>query len=102
MSITFRNSSPLAQLRRPRLLISAARFGLTGYERCHVLPRLLGGPVPPPGQAVLDILILREDRMNASRSAGETSYSVAAHVDLLTALMAEADLYAATRIRAVS
>ncbi|QFU08475.1 hypothetical protein PARPLA_03076 [Rhodobacteraceae bacterium THAF1] len=101
MSINPTPLAPLAHLRRPKLLISAARFGLTSYERCHTLPRLLGGPVPPPGRAVLDILMMREDRMNAARSAAETGYSVAAHVDLLTALMAEADLYASTRIRAV-
>ena len=101
MSINLATIAPLAHLRRPKLLISAARFGLTNYERMQTLPRLLDGPVPPPGRAVLDALMKQEDRLNAARTGGETSYCVADHVDLLTALMAEATLYASTRIRAV-
>ena len=102
MSVNPKSFAPLAHLRRPKLLVSAARFGLGSYERAYALPRLLGGPVPAAGRAILDILMMREDRMNAARTAAETGYSVADHVDLLTALMAEADLYTATRVQAVT
>ncbi len=89
--------TPLATLRRPRLLMSAARFGLGGYDRDAVLPRLLGGDTPLPGRACVDILVEREAASERARQSGAATYSIAEHVDLLTALVAETRLYIDTR-----
>lgn len=89
--------SPLATLRRPRLLMSAARFGLGAYERETVLPRLLGGGTPAPGRGCIDLLAGREAALETDRMAGKATYSIADHVEILTALVAETRLYLDTR-----
>lgn len=89
--------SPLATLRRPRLLMSAARFGLGTYEREAVLPRLLGGEMPVPGRGCIDLLAGREAALEHDRVAGRATYSIADHVEMLTALVAETRLYLDTR-----
>ncbi|MFN3642165.1 MAG: DUF6477 family protein [Gemmobacter sp.] len=81
-------STPLAALRRPRLLIRAARIGLGLYRREPALRRLFG-PVPPPADVVGSLLAL-EARHEAARRDGTGAYSVAAHLEALIALMAEA------------
>lgn len=79
----------LAKLRRPRLLLSAARFGLVDYNREAALGRIVGGPAPLPGRWYLEELVALEDRLNESRKAREASYTTARHVDVLVALLAE-------------
>ena len=79
-------------IRRPRLLVRAARFGLAGYVRDRDLRRLFGSAPPPsPGQA-LQSLIEREAIMESERRTGVARYSIALHVQILTALMAESRL----------
>lgn len=82
----------LASLRRPRLLISAARFGLDGYRRDACLRRLLGMSTPLSPAAALEILCAQEAELEAQRSAGEAGYSVARHVEVMIAMMAESRL----------
>lgn len=86
---------PLAELRhmidnlsRPRLLIRAARFGQSDYRRERDLRRLIEAAVPP--EAALGRLLSVEDRMESTRRAGDASYSIARHIEVLIALMAEA------------
>ncbi len=86
---------PLSDLRtmidnltRPRLLIRAARFGLSDYRRERDLRRLIEASVPP--EAALSRLLSVEDRMEQTRRAGDVSYSIARHIEVLIALMAEA------------
>ena len=91
----------LRQLRRPRLLAQAARFGAEDYRREAHLRRLLGRPnLPGPAEAAL-ILMEREAEMNAARVAGLASYSFADHVYLLIALVGEARLLRAATLRPV-
>jgi hypothetical protein len=80
----------LATLRRPRLLMRAARFGLGDYRRERDLRRLLRSPEPP--EHSLPQLMQVEERLEATRLAGDASYSVARHIDVLIALLAEARL----------
>lgn len=82
----------LASLRRPRILIRAARFGLTEYNRNRDLKRLMGGIDVPSPEKALGRLIEHEAKLEERRRAGDASYSVATHVDVLIALMAEARL----------
>ncbi|MEO8243140.1 MAG: DUF6477 family protein, partial [bacterium] len=77
----------LANLRRPQLLIRAARCGLTDYRRERDLRRLLHAQ-PTPDRAIRQLLS-EEERMEAIRQSGEASYSVTRHIELLIALMAE-------------
>ena len=79
-------------IRRPRLMIRAARLGLAEYRRERDLRRLLGA-TPGPDRA-LPALIEAEARAEATRQGGDAAYSIAAHVELLIALMAEARLLA--------
>ena len=77
-------------VRRPSLLIRAARFGLADYNRGRVLNKIFGGRVPAAGAATLDELIDHELRHDEIRRAGDASYSIAGHIEVLVALMAEA------------
>ncbi|WOI56744.1 DUF6477 family protein [Palleronia sp. LCG004] len=79
----------LATLRRPRLLLSAARFGLVDYDRDAALSRIVGAHAPVDGQTYLDTLLVLEDRLNEQRKAREASYSFARHVEVLVALLGE-------------
>jgi len=84
----------LARLRRPPLLVRAARLGVRAYRRDAVLPRLLGpGPVPPVPQALASLLEI-ERAQDAARRGGALTYRAADHVALLIAVMAEAELLA--------
>ena len=75
-------------LSRPRLLIRAARFGLSDYRRERDLRRLIQPPASP--EAALTRLLSVEDDMEQTRRAGDASYSIARHIEVLIALMAEA------------
>ncbi len=79
--------SLLANLRRPRLLIRAARFGLADYRRDRDLRRLIG-QISTPDRAVAQ-LISEEEQLEEDRRAGEASYSVTRHIEILIALISE-------------
>lgn len=82
----------LASLRRPRLLVRAARHGLAEYNREVSLRRLLPGEtVPGPGRA-FDKLAEREAAIDRTRREGGATYSVARHVEVLVAMIDEARL----------
>lgn len=80
----------LAALRRPPMLVRAARFGATDYSRERDLRRLLGTHVPPAPEQAITRLLRQEARIEETRRSGAVSYSAARHVELLAAVMAEA------------
>jgi hypothetical protein len=80
----------LANLRRPRLLIRAARFGLEDYRRERDLRRLLQETANP--DRILPALLAEEARLENIRKTGDLSYPVARHIEVLVALMAEVNL----------
>lgn len=82
--------SMLHALRRPALLMRAARIGAEDYRRATHLPRLLGYGVLPRHGAALMRLIELESELNEQRLSGNTSYSIVRHVDLLIAMVSEA------------
>lgn len=84
--------SMLNQLRRPPLLIEAARLGLADYRRDAALRRHLGLLRPPAGAAALLALIEAEAEIDRERRCGGAGYSPARHVDILIAMMGEARL----------
>ena len=80
----------LANLRRPRLLMRAARFGLGDYRRERDLRRLVNTSASPD-LTVPQLLSVEQD-LESCRLAGTASYSAARHIDVLIALLAEAQL----------
>lgn len=90
----------ISSLRRPRLLVRAARLGLQEYSRKRSLRRLFPGEATPgPGQA-FHVLAEREHLVDQSRRNGDAAYSVARHIELLIALIDEARLAAQRRPQA--
>lgn len=80
----------LGALRRPRLLIRAARLAAQAYCRDRTLTRLLGyGDVPRTGQAIVKLVEL-EALLNDQRLLKDAAYSVSRHVEILAALVGEA------------
>ena len=80
----------LSQMRRPRLLVSAARHGLVDYDRQRVLAKLLGTETLPGPVEALMRLIEIEASHNDTRREMPATYQAARHVDVLIALMSEA------------
>jgi len=77
----------LACLKRPKMLVGAARRGLQFYRRDRDLPRIVKS-TPNTSSA----LLAREEELEITRTAGRAGYSAAHHVAVLTALLAEATL----------
>ncbi len=83
-------TSAVAALRRPRLLIHAARNGLADYDRERDLRRLTRQPQALAPDQALRRLMDEEGRVEAHRRDGVACYSMTRHIELLIALMAEA------------
>jgi len=90
--------SMLQMLRRPALLMRAARIGAADYRRDTHLPRLLGYGVLPRHGAALMKLMQQEEEQNQKRLENDRSYNLVKHVDLLIAMIAEARVLQATRV----
>ncbi|MGI9391018.1 MAG: DUF6477 family protein [Boseongicola sp.] len=84
--------SALKSLNRPRLLIRAARHGLIDYSRERLLTRLIRSEHTLAPEAAVEKLMQAEALLESDRQSGESSYSIARHIELLSALMAEARL----------
>jgi hypothetical protein len=82
----------LDELKRPRLLIRAARLGISQYNRSRDLRRLMRASVTPSPEAALKRLIDEEAQLEEVRKSGEATYSLGRHIEILIALMAEARL----------
>ncbi len=77
----------LAKLRRPRLLIRAARFGLQDYRRDRDLRRILS--LPATAERNVPQLLAEEARLEEIRKTDDLNYPVARHIEVLVALIAE-------------
>ncbi|NCQ23494.1 MAG: hypothetical protein COW54_04235 [Rhodobacteraceae bacterium CG17_big_fil_post_rev_8_21_14_2_50_63_15] len=82
--------STLNTLRRPPLLIRAARLGVSEYRRDVHLRRHLGPGQLPRCAAALERLIEIESDLDRARQERAVDYSAARHVDVLIAMMSEA------------
>lgn len=80
----------LNALRRPRILVRAARAGVTEYRRDRDLKRFIRNPKTVAPQTAFDTLLAEEQRLEEIRLKGDATYSVQRHVAALTALIAEA------------
>lgn len=82
----------LGKLRRPKILIRAARLGACKYKRDRDLKRLTHAARLPNHRRAVENLLSQENELEQTRKAGDAAYSVSRHVDVLTALIAEATL----------
>lgn len=82
----------LHAVRRPGLLIRAARIGAQQYRRAPHLARLIGAIPPASSGAALMQLIELEAEVDSYRKNEQAGYSPARHVDILIAMMGEARL----------
>ena len=87
-------ASVLNALRRPKILIRAARAGVVDYRRDRDLKRLLRQPRSTAPTQAIGSLLAEEGRLEDTRTAGEATYSIQRHVAVLTAILAEARLLA--------
>ena len=84
----------LGALRRPPLLVRAARLGADGYRRETALPPLIGpGRLPPVPEALARLLAIERAQETARRDGG-AGYRAADHVAVLIAVTGEARLLA--------
>lgn len=80
----------LAEIRRPRLLLDAARHSAAGYRRERDLHKLLRGPGPKrSGEAVMRLMEI-EAELDSHRRAGAAHYSIPRHIRVLGAMLGEA------------
>lgn len=82
----------ISTLKRPRLLIRAARFGQGEYNRSRDLKRLMRAAVVPSPEQALQRLLAEEAQLEASRQDGDATYSLMRHIEILIAMMAEVRL----------
>lgn len=80
----------LGALHRPTLLVKAAKIASHYYSREKTVRRLLGKPTLPGRKECILRLMELEREMDVARQHKNPAYSVARHVELLTALMHEA------------
>ena len=89
--------SMLHAVRRPPLLMRAARIGAEAYVRDIHLPRLLGyGVLPRHGHALMKLMDM-EANLNDLRKNGNASYSLVRHVDCMIAILGEARILRASQ-----
>ncbi|MGY9047548.1 hypothetical protein P775_19550 [Puniceibacterium antarcticum] len=86
----------LESIRRPRLLIRTARIGMADYRRSAQLQRLLGVSHLPDNGTALRQLITIEEGLEQQRSASAAGYSLSRHIEVLVAMMGEAQLLRAS------
>jgi hypothetical protein len=91
-----RISREIDALRRPDLLVRAAAQGCGLYRRRRDLRRMLRVAIPPTARAALERLLPIEAELESRRRVAASNYCHARHVDILTALLAEARDFRAT------
>jgi len=82
----------LKSLRRPGLLMRAARLGAVEYRRERDLKRVLKSRNLPIPETAISNLLSEEDVLEEKRKTGDAAYSITRHVDIMIALISEANL----------
>ncbi|MEM8790837.1 MAG: DUF6477 family protein [Pseudomonadota bacterium] len=84
------NPTDLANMIRPRLLVRTARTGARMYRRARDLRGALPGVQESSAKAIINRLTEAEAKCEAARRAKAPGYRPAYHVQVLSALLAEA------------
>ncbi len=91
--------SRMSQMRRPCILLRAAKSGTEDYLRDQHLARIFGrGKLPRHGAALMRLIELEAD-VDKARRIGDPTYSIVKHVDLLIAMLGEARLLRASQAK---
>lgn len=91
-------SITLTGLRRPKILIRAARAGVTEYRRDRDLKRLVRDAKGAVPRDAMTPLLAEENRLEETRTTGGATYNIQRHVAVLTAILAEARQAAAAAV----
>lgn len=83
-------AATLTELRRPKILIRAARAGVTEYRRERDLKRLVRDAKGLAPNEPIAPLLAEENRLEEHRTTGGATYNIQRHVAVLTAILAEA------------
>ena len=82
--------TPIAALRRPALLVRAARIASRDYSRPRDLARILQAEPPAGSGPAASLLAEKEAALDRLRRDDRGGYQPSAHVAVLAALIAEA------------
>ena len=86
----------IRDLKRPAILCRAAKEGAQHYRKKRHLRRLFSeGPLPSETSVLDDLLALEKD-LNRQRKQNFAGYSAVKHVDVLIAVIAEAQIRSAS------
>jgi hypothetical protein len=77
-------------MNRPGILASTARIGARRYQRTRDLPGAVPGLLAGAAEAILPRLVDEERRCEEARRCRSAAYRPAQHVQILSALLAEA------------
>ena len=72
-------------LRRPKVLVRAARFAMLEFRREKALRRVLRREKIPGPMAAIALLMHRERELETMRTQGDAAYSVSKHIVVLAA-----------------
>ena len=84
--------SILANLKRPKILVNAARLGMANYDRDADLRFIVKTTKTPNHEVAIEALLTREGELEDNRKNAQASYSVHEHIRVLTALLSEVRL----------
>lgn len=76
------------RLNRPKILVQAARHGVTTYARKPHFLHLCGWQKPKSLSELLDTLFKKEAELNKMRRLNDAAYQIQDHIANLTALIA--------------
>ena len=79
----------LSILKRPKILITAARIASQTYRRSRDLSAVLGYSHPTSDRLIRQRLFDLEHTINQKRRLDDASYDLKIHVQVLSALLAE-------------
>ena len=88
--------SRVSGLRRPPLLICAARAGTGLYDRHRDLKRLIRISATPAPNRSVTLLLEAEADLEEARKTKSLSYNLMRHIEVLIAVIAETRLLTAT------
>lgn len=77
-------------MNRPSILATTARFGARRYRRSRDLPGAVPGLLAGTAEAILPRLVDEERRCEEARRRRSAAYRPGQHVQILSALLAEA------------
>ena len=95
-SVTADILQDVVALKRPSMLVRAAKEGALGYRRKAHLRRYFGEHQQRCGADLLKKIMQLEAEQNVQRKAVQAEYSITQHVDILIALIGEAQILRAS------